>query len=104
VKKLSLPLIGFIQAIGLTIYCSLVALIFWRGNEWFGKMNNLLGPTLVLSLLVVSTLICALIALGYPVWIFWEKKDTKKALRLVAYTAGWLALFVILVMLGLLIF
>lgn len=70
----------------------------WKGNTWFGQMNNYLGPVLVLSLLVVSVLICALIAAGYPFLIFWDKKNTKEALTLIAYTAGWLMLFVILAM------
>lgn len=96
-KKLSLPFIAFLQALGLTLYCGLVGLVMLNGNTWFGQMNYL-GPVLVLSLLVVSVLICALIAGGYPFLIFWDKKNTKEALRLIAYTAGWLLLFVVLVM------
>lgn len=95
-KKLSPPFIGFLQALGLSLYCALVGVIFWKGNTWFGKINNLLGPFVVLSLLVVSTLVCALIALGYPITVFWDKKNTKQALKLVFYTAAWLMLFVIL--------
>jgi hypothetical protein len=95
-KKKSLPFVALLQALGLTAYCSLVAIIFWKGNAWFGPQNNLIGPTLVLVLLVVSVLICALIAFGYPVFLFWQKKQTNKALKLVAYTAGWLALFVLI--------
>ena len=95
-KKISLPFIGFLQALGLSFYCALVGLIFWKGNSWFGNMNNLTGPSIVLSLFVVSALICALIALGYPFIIFWDKKNTKQALKLVIYTACWLILFVVI--------
>jgi len=95
-KKLSLPFIAFLQAFGLVLYCSLAGLLFWQGNTWFGPMNNPLGPVLMLSLLVVSVLICALIAGGYPFLLFWNKKNTKEALTIVAYTAGWLLLFVVL--------
>ncbi len=95
-KRLSLPFIAFIQAFGLVLYCSLVGLLFWKGNTWFGAINNPLGPFLVLSLFVVSALICTLTALGYPFLVFWNKKNTKEALTLVAYTALWLLLFVIL--------
>lgn len=80
VKKLSLPFISFLQALGLTFYCALVGVVFWKGNTWFGNGNNLVGPFAVLSLLVVSALICALIALGYPFIVFWDKKNTKQAL------------------------
>lgn len=95
-KRLSLPFIGFLQALGLSIYCALVGIVFWNGNNWFGKMGNSFGPFAMLSLFVVSALICALIALGYPFIIFWDKKNTKKALQLVLYTAGWLLLFVVI--------
>jgi len=65
-KKLSPPIIGFIQALGLSIYCGLVGIIFWKGNTWFGNNHSMIGSFAMLSLFVVSALICALIALGYP--------------------------------------
>ncbi len=66
----------------------------WTGSEVFGPVKSFLGPLLVLALLVASVLICALLAFGYPVILFWDKKDTKGAIKLVTYTAGWLAFFV----------
>ena len=83
---------SLLQALGTTAYVSLVALIFWRGNQWFGKMNPYLGPVLVLTLLVISAIICALIVFAKP-FLLWQTKKPKKALKLVAYTAGWLVLF-----------
>jgi len=85
--------ISFIQALGLTLYISLVSVIFWKGDEWFGTMHRFLGPMLVLILLVVSALICAIIALGYPVHLFWEKKQRKLAIKIVTSTALWLVGF-----------
>jgi len=93
--KRSPTLIGFFQALGLVAYCSLVALIIFNGQRWFGNMGNLLGPILFLSLFVVSVIICALIAGAYPFIVFWDKKNTKGALEIVGFTAVWLALFVI---------
>jgi len=97
-NKFSLGFIGFLQSLGLFSYCSLVGLLFWKGNEWFGKVPNFWGPLLFLSLFVVSSLICALLALGYPIFLFWEKKKKAEALRLVGWTALWLVLFVLLIM------
>ncbi len=74
---------------GTTAYVSLVAVIFWKGNQWFGEMNPYLGPVLVLTLLVVSAIICALIVFAKP-FLLWQAKKPKKALKLVTYTAGWL--------------
>ena len=94
-KKSSLSFIGFLQASGIFMYCLLVGLLLWKGNDLFGNINNLLGPLMVLSLLVVSVLICALLAFGKAAILFWDNKDTEGAVRLVAFTAAWLALFVI---------
>jgi hypothetical protein len=103
-NKLSLKKTAFLQAFGLVSYCALVGLIFWKGEELFGRMNNYVGPVLLLSLLSVSVLICALIVLGYPFILFWEDKKPKEAVRLVGYTTGWLAFFVIFIMIGLITF
>ena len=97
-ENLSLPFIAFLQAVGLVVYCGLVGLIFWKGNQWFTPPGYL-GPVMVLTLLVVSALICALIAGGYPFLLFWEKKETRVALRLVGYTVAWLIFFFLLILL-----
>ncbi|MDO8487831.1 MAG: hypothetical protein Q7S31_00755 [bacterium] len=72
-------LISFVQALGLTVYVSLVAVLIWQGNNWFGQLDTLLGPMLFLSLFVFSAAVCGLIFGGYPFWLVWEKKQTKKA-------------------------
>lgn len=100
-EKLSACKVAFFQALGLVIYCGLVGVIFWQGEMWFGKMNNYLGPVMVLVLLSMSVIICALIAFGYPFLVFWEEKKTKKAITIVYYTAAWLILFMVLLMFGL---
>lgn len=98
-KELSLPFIAFLQALGLVVYCSLVGLLFWQGESWFGTMSSFVGPTLFLILFVASALISALLVLGYPIILFWEKKQTTKALKLVAYTTAWLAFFALFIVL-----
>lgn len=104
-KKLkSLVTISLLQASGLVGYISLVAIIFWKGNEWFGKMGNTyLGPLTVLSLFAVSALICALITLGYP-FTLWQKGKGKDALKVVIYTALWVVGFILLFLLSQVIF
>ena len=94
-KKLSLAKIAFLQALGVVTYISLVSILFWKGNDWFPKMDAYLGPILMLTILSVSVVICGLIVFSYPVTLFWEKKKTKKALKLVALTAMWLMVFVL---------
>lgn len=103
-KEFPLGMIAVFQALGLVAYCGLVGLLIWRGNKWFGPMTGFLGPLLFLSLFVVSALICALIGLGHPFLLFWEGKKPKEALKLVTYTAAWLALFVLSFIVVLLVF
>ena len=103
-KKLSLGLTAFLQALLLTIYCSLVGVFFWNANRWFPNMKSFAGPTLLLIIFVFSAIICTLI-FGYNAFmIFWEEKNTKKALRLVIYTTLWLLTFGILLIAYLAIF
>lgn len=92
------------QALGVTAYCSLIAILFWRGNQWFGKVPNYIGPLLFLVLFSASALVCAIIALGYPVILFWEKKQRLEAVRLVAQTALWLVFFVLVIMAAIILF
>lgn len=98
-KKYSLPFIAFFQALGLVIYCGLVGLLFWRGERWFGPMLSYWGPVFFLVLFVASALISALIVLGHPFILFWEKKQTIEALKLVVYTIAWLIFFILLIIL-----
>ncbi len=102
-KKLPLAGISFLQALGLVIYCALVGVFLWKGECLFGPARNFLAPALILIIFVTSALICALVVLGYPIILFWEKKQATEALKLVAYTTAWLALFVLLALATLLI-
>ncbi|OGH10999.1 MAG: hypothetical protein A2857_00495 [Candidatus Levybacteria bacterium RIFCSPHIGHO2_01_FULL_36_15] len=53
-------------------------------------MKSFLGPTLLLVIFVLSAIVCSL-TFGYRAFIiFWEEKNTKKALRLVIYITLWL--------------
>jgi hypothetical protein len=85
--------------LALSSYIALVAVIFWKGNEWFGAIHRYLGPVLVLTLFVVSALICAIIALGYPIFLFWEKKQRKLAIKIVVQTALWMIGFFLAILL-----
>jgi hypothetical protein len=95
-EKTSLCLISFLQALGLALYCGLVSILFWQSNTLFGKGPNFWGPALFLVLFVTSALVSALFVLGYPFFLFWQKKQTQKAIKLVGYTTAWLMGFIIL--------
>jgi len=100
---LSLEFAAFLQAAGLLVYCSLVGLIFTRGNQLFGPMPGFFGPVAFFLLFMISAVICALLYLGYPFLLFWEHKKTKDALRLVLYTTFWCTLFLGVILTGFLL-
>ena len=85
---------GFLQAVGVTVYCSLVGLLFWKGNELFGKAPNYAGPVAFLLLFSVSGLICGLMVFYRPYVLFSDDKK-KEAADTVLATAGWLFVFLL---------
>ena len=80
---------GFFQAFEVFLYCALVGLIFWKGNEIFGEVKSYFGPVLVLLLFSTSVLVCATIVLYKPYKLFIADKK-KEALDTVISTAIWL--------------
>ena len=88
--------LGVIQAVGITLYCSLVGLVMWRGNEIFGKQDTYITPVVVLVMLSVSALICGLIVFYKPYKLFFEDKK-EEAINAVLFTA--ISLFLILLIL-----
>ena len=86
---------GLLQAVGVTAYCSLVGLLFWKGNELFGKAPNYAGPVAFLLLFSVSGLICGLIVFYRPYFLFFSGKK-KEAADVVLATAGWLFIFLLI--------
>lgn len=92
----SVILIGFLQALGLVTYISVVALVIQNAMKWFGPFNNFTGPIISLTLLSVSVLICGFISLGYPIKLFFIKKEYQKALKIVGFTTLFLGIFLVL--------
>ncbi len=85
---------GFLQAFGVTFYCSLVGLLFWQGNHLFPKVNQYFAPVMMLLLLSVSVLVCGLLVFYKPYRLFFAEKK-KDAINLVLFTSVWLFVFLI---------
>lgn len=96
-KKLSLGIIAFLQAVGLIFYTSLIGFVMTH----FRPGQSLLGGTVILSIFMISAVICAGLYLGYAFWLFWERKQTKNAIKLTLYTSLWLILFISFILLRL---
>ncbi len=104
IKNLSLPFLGFLQATGLLIYVTLVALFMSNANQIFGKTDNsFFGPIAFLLLFIISATISATIVLARAGYLFWEKRY-QEAFTLLGWTLGWAVLYFILALTSLLIF
>ncbi len=93
-EKLNSNKIALLQASGIALYITLIAFFIRNLSNWFGKgPDTILAPLLMITLFSISVLICGFITLGYPIYLFWVKKEQSDAIRLVAYTTKWLILF-----------
>lgn len=90
--------LGLAQAIGVASYCSLIGLLFWKGDEIFGKVPNYFAPVTFLLLLSVSVMICAALVFYKPYRLFTEG-NKKEAADLVIYTTVWLFAFFVIFLL-----
>ena len=93
---------GFLQALGISIYCILVGLFMWNVGQIIGPIKSFLGPVAIVTLFSVSALICALIVFYKPYKLFFAGKR-ELALKTVMYTAIWLFLFLLIILACLLI-
>lgn len=93
-------MVALIQALGIIAYCSLIAVVFWRGEAWFGQVPNFFGPLLMLTILSTSAMICGLLVFTYPVKLYLKTKKYEQPLKIVFHTAAWLVVFSLLIMLG----
>lgn len=93
---------GFLQALGVSIYCVLVGLFMWNAGQVMGPVKSFLGPAVIVTLFSVSTLISSLIVFYKPYQLFFAGKK-KTAIKTVVYTAAWLFLFLLILLTCLLI-
>jgi hypothetical protein len=80
-------LIGFLQALGVGIYCALIAGLFSLLEKSFATPGYL-GFALMLILLVFSAAVCGFLVFGYPVYLLLNKQ-TKEALLILGFSALW---------------
>jgi hypothetical protein len=91
-KHTSLERTAFFQALGVTFYCSLIGLLFWRGSQFVPKPDPYFGPVMFLLLFIFSALTCALMVFYQPYKLFFAGKR-QEAAHLVLHTTGWLFFF-----------
>lgn len=87
--KAQLLKVSLKNAILTIIYVFLVAILMWKANDIFGKMDNFLGPFAFLLLFTLSAAIVGSLIIGKPVFLYLDGKK-KEAIMLLLYTILWL--------------
>ena len=84
--------VGFLQALGLTLYCGTLAFIIFHLPKDIpdpGFMGFFVG----LLVLVSSAAITGSLVFGYPTYLAVIKSDLKKAIAILAYTITFALIF-----------
>lgn len=102
-KKSQYILKSFINALGVLVYVSGVALIMFNMEHAFDNEPSFLVPVLMLLLFVTSAAITGSLVLGKPVMLYLDNQK-KEALIFLASTLAWLVVFMVLTLLALWVF
>jgi len=94
--KTNLFLIGFLQALGVIVYCALASGFFWLADRFFVTPPGFLGIVLMLVFLVFSVAVNGAIIFSYPAYLALNNR-IKEALSLLIYTLLNILGFVIII-------
>lgn len=81
-------LIGLLQALGITVYCLLIAGLFQLLEKYISG-PGFIGMALMLILLVFSAGLCGFIIFGYPAYLILNKR-LKEGLKILGFSALWM--------------
>jgi len=96
-KKMSPNLIGLFQALGVSIYCSLIVGLINLLEKTDVRPPDYIAGIFMLLLLVISASITGLLVFGYPAILALDK-DIKRALQIVGYTLLYSVLVFIIIL------
>jgi hypothetical protein len=94
---------SLLHALGVFIYILLVATIMKNGEKIFGKMADVWGPLAFLLLFVFSAAITGALVVGQPV-VNYLNGQKKEAIFQLFATLVWLLIFLVLIMVGSMMF
>lgn len=95
-EKVNLVSVGFLQAVGVVLYCFLVGALMRGVVGKFENTPGLLGMVFMLCLLVFSAAVTGSLVFGYPVYLALNK-EIKKALSVLLYTLLFSLLIIVLI-------
>lgn len=80
-KRPNLFFVSLASMGGLVAYVASVAWVMSNGEHIFGRLQGVVGPTAFLLLFVLSATVTGSLFLGYPLYLYFEKRKAE-ALRL----------------------
>jgi len=94
---------SFLNSFAAFIYTAVVAWLMFNGGSIFGNTPSFLIPLFMLTLFILSALITGALLLGKSLQLYFDSSK-KEAVSLLFLTAGWLAAYVAIVGVLMLIF
>ena len=88
-KNTKLVWMGFLSALGVVCYISLISIVIRNGEKIFNKMDNFLSPVAFLLLFVLSASVTGGLVLLKPAMLYLENQKSE-AVRLFLYTIVWI--------------
>lgn len=95
-EKQSASTIGLLQAIGVTLYCGLVATFFSIMSKTTAK-PGFFGFFLILILFVFSAAVTGTLVFGFPAYLAVIKNKIKEAMAILAFTLLYALAIIIIV-------
>lgn len=89
--------LGFLLALGESVYVLIVALIMFNAQKFFDSTPEIFGMAAFLLLFVVSAGVSGALILGKPVLLYMEGKKSE-AVKLFFTTLGWLFIFLVILL------
>lgn len=86
---------SMVHSIGVAIYVLGVSFILNHGNKWFGEINGIWGPALILLLLCFSAATVGLLIFGRPAYLIIIGQK-EKGVKMLFFTLLWMAIITIL--------
>lgn len=97
---MNLKIRSLYNALGATIYITVVALLLQNASKWFGnKPDTIMAPIAFLMVFVLSATIVGALVIGKPVIMYLNDRKPE-AIKLFLYTVGWMALATVIVFLA----
>lgn len=100
-KKLASHIIGLMEALGVTFYCVFAAIIMdVLSSSSLPIENQTIFGVVFLLFFILSALITGGMVLGYPIWLFFEKKNHKEAIQVLVFAALWMIVSLVITILA----